>query len=296
MTIPEILNTPSKPVERGAATLASQRDRRFMDTFFDTYRHPRFPNGRPFCGLREFQSGSQTESIAAGFLQSDLQCGEYFCESPERGQTPQERAQTIASTWTAPWLPRGGKKYMEFNYRRKTITFNYVRLIADETRAYEQFFQAAAKIAGENDVIDPERPLALPYKIKVTLGDPMRFRNEVRLARAAQAGDPWLMGAVQEPNEELAKILGLDVHYLGSTQEHGDREFVTVAKPKAPEPLLTPEAVLAAAASDLARMVAEAVAQALAAQDAAKKAKQRDGMAKARAARKPRATAGANAE
>ena len=280
MTAPAFPQMPSKPQERGAATTISQRDRRFTSTFFDSYRHQRFPEGRPFTGQREFQSGSETESIAAGFLQSDLQQGEYFCENPEQGQTPQERALTLASVWSAPWLPIA--KYFRFNYRAQRITFALDAMIADERQGLARFWEAAAKAAGENDVIDPRRPDAVPFRIRTLLGSPRTYMGKIRLAQAAQAGDPWIMGAVETPNEELAKILGLgQVSYVGDTQ-YGDAEYVMVPGQKEREPLLTPEALLSVPMSQVQQMIADALAQ----HDALRKQEAQDRMARARASKK----------
>jgi hypothetical protein len=280
MTAPAFPQMPSKPQERGAATTVSQRDRRFTSTFFDNYRHIRFPQGRPFTGQREFQSGSETESIAAGFLQSDLQCGEYFCENPETGQTPQERALTLGSVWTAPWLPVA--KYFRFNYRAQRITYALDAMIADERQGLTRFWEAAAKAAGENDVIDPARPDAVPFRIRTLLGSPRTYMGKIRLAQAAQAGDPWLMGAVQTPNEELAKILGLGiVSYVGDTR-YGDAEYVMVPGQVEKEPLLTPEAVLSVPMSQVQAMIADALAQ----HEAKRKAEAQTRMAHARASKK----------
>lgn len=271
--VPNVPTMPSKPQERGAATTVSQRDRRFTDTVFDTYRHARFPNGRPFTGQREFQSGSATESIAAGFLQSDLQCGEYFCDSPELGQTPQERIATLASTWEAPWLMPGGRKYMKFDYRRKRVEFLYTAFIKHEQNALGQFWDACAVAAGQEEVVDPNKPDALSFRLRKLFGSPRNFMGKIRLAQACQAGDPWIMGAVQTPNEELAKILGLDVQYLGSKQDYGDAQYVAVPQPKAPEPLLTPEQALSVTPAQLQSMIADALAKAKADEKAANQAK-----------------------
>lgn len=274
MTAPAI-NTPSKPLNRGAATSGSQRDRRFPDTFFDTYKHPRFPKGRPFTGQREFQSGAETESINAGFLQSDLQCGEYFCENPEMGQTPEERAMTLASAWVAPWLPPGGKKYMQFNYRRKIITFDYVRGENDERNALQTYYLAAAKTAAANGWGEV-RPNVIPtYQITAVMGLPPAL---LPVWQAARAGDPWLMGAVDEPNEKLAKILGYgEVQYLGGIG-FGDAEFVTVPERKAPEPLVKPEQILSVPMDQVAAMIAAALEKHEADKKAAHAAKVKAGM------------------
>lgn len=261
MTAPNLPTLPTKPQERGASTTISQRDRRWTDTFFDDYRHARFPNGRPFTGEREFKSGVSEQSITAGFLQSDLQCGEYVCENPEMGQTAQDRAATLASVWTAPWLLPGGKKYMQFNYARKRITWRYDAFIADERAGLARYWEAAAKSAGESDIIDPRRPDAVPFRIRTLLGSPRNYTNKIKLAQACQAGDPWLMGAVDTPNEELAKLLGLDVQYLGAPIDFGDAEYVAAPAPPVAAPLLTPEQVLSVPLDKVQEMIEAALAK-----------------------------------
>lgn len=291
MTAPNATPMPSKPQERGAATSVSQRDRRWTDTFHDDYRHPRFPNGRPFTGEREFKSGVSEQSVTAGFLTSDLQCGEYFCENPDQGQTALERQMTLESTWSAPFLLPGGKKYMNFNYAKKRISWRYDGYIADERSALARFWEAAALVAGDNDIIDPTRPMAVPARIRLKVGNPMTYLHNIRIAQACQAGDPWIMGAVTTPNEELAKILGHGkVQYLGGLNL-GDAAYVSVPSIVEPKPLLTPEQVLSVPVDQVAKMIADALA-AHEAQAAAKRQADKDRMAKVRGSRK---SAGSNA-
>jgi hypothetical protein len=280
MTAPNVPTTPAKPHERGASSTGSQRDRRWTDTFFDDYRHPRFPNGRPFTGEREFKSGVSEQSVTAGFLQSDLQCGEYFCENPDQGQTALERQMTLESAWVAPFLLPGGKKYMQFNYAKKRITWRYDAFIMDEKAGLARYWEAAAKAAGESDVIDPRRPDAVPFRIRTLLGSPRTFMNKIRLAQACQAGDPWIMGAVPEPNEELAKLLGYgEISYFGGL-EYGDKDFVTVPTAKTPEPIMTPEQVLAVPMDKVQEMITAAIAQHEAQKKAEHAAKSAAGKAK----------------
>lgn len=278
MTAPN-LHTPSKPINKGAATTGSQRDRRFTDTFFDDYRHPRFPNGRPFCGQREFQSGSETESINAGFLQSDLQCGEYVCDNPEMGQTPEERQRTLASAWVAPWLPPGGKKYMTFNYRRKRITFDYIRGEKDEVNALDQYYLAAANLAAGNGWTEVKKGVIPTFQVTAKMGMPPAL---LPVWRAARAGDPWLMGAVDEPNERLATILGFGtVRYLGGT-DYGDAEYVVVPQAVVVTPVVTPAQILSVPIDEVAAMVDALVAK----REAEKKAEH---IAKSKAGKEARA-------
>lgn len=287
MTAPNTLHTPTKPTERGASTSGSQRDRRWTDTFFDDYRHPRFPNGRPFTGEREYKSGVSEQSVTAGFLTSDLQCGEYFCENPVMGQTPLERQMTLDSAWSAPFLLPGGKKYMNFNYAKKRIAWRYDAFIADEKAELGKYWLAAAKMAGEGDVIEPTRPDAVPFRIRAVMGSPRVYLNKIRLAQACQAGDPWIMGAVDTPNEELAKILGLgEVQYLGGLNL-GDAAYVSVPTPRAAEPLAKPDEVLSVSMDKVQEMIQAALA--------ADAERRRAATAKARAGKKAKASAGSSA-
>lgn len=269
MTTPLIPHTPSKPINRGAASTGSQRDRRWTDTFYDIHRNQaRFPNGRPFTGEREMKSGTEERSESAGFITSDLQCGAYFCDHPEQGQTQQERMDTLASAWSAPWLPLA--KYFRFNYRTKRISFAYDKMISDERAGLSQYWDAAAKLAGENDTIDPDHPLKVPFRIRRLIGAPSDYTDKIKIAQAAQAGDPWLLGFVDEPNVELAKMLRVKINFIGG--HTSDREYTETRLPETVKPILTPEQVVATAAPDLHKMIADAVAQALAAQEAEKKA------------------------
>lgn len=282
MTAPNVPLTPSKPAIQGAASTGSQRDRRWTDTFFDTYKHPvKFPLGRPFTGEREFKSGTSEPSESAGFITSDLQQGVYYCDNPQMGQTQQERLDTLASAWECPWVPMA--KYFRFNYRAKRVTFALDKMIADEEFGLNLFWDAAAKIAGENDIIDPERPAAVPFRIKKLLGNPLGYLGKIRLAQAMKAGDPWLVGFVTEPNEELAKILGKKVNYIGG--HASDREYTVTPIVPEPPPIVTPEQVLSVPLVDVQKMIADAIAQHEATKAAARSAQ----MEKARNAKKNKA-------
>lgn len=286
MTAPNIL-VPSKPKTNGAAGVGSQKDRRFTDTFFDNHRHPRFPNGRPFTGQREFTSGTDRESVTAGFISTDLQRGQYFHENIDFPQTQEERLASLASAWDCPWLPSGGKKFMQFNYRNKRITWDYVKGETEERQALDRYYRAAAKVAGANGWGEIKFGVMPSYQVTSILGEPTKF---LPIWQAARAGDPWLLGFVDEPNEQLAAILGVDVQYVGGYT--GDSAYVGVQRPAAPQPLLTPEKVLATTDMDaLAKMIAAAVEASLTARDEAKKAANNAKMANVRANRKPLAKA-----
>jgi len=283
MTAPPF-HIPSKPITKGASGIGSQRDRRFTDTFHDRHKHPtRFPNGRPFTGEREFTSGTSEESISAGFLSSDLACGEYFCEDPREGQTLQERADSLASAWNAPWLPKS--KYFKFNYRQKLITLDYVRGEADEKASLDKYYRAAAKLAGANGWGEIKYGVTPGYQVTAILDEPTPF---LPVWQAARAGDPWLLGFVDEPNERLASVLGLDISYIAGARS-ADSEYVAIQRPARDEPIVTPDKILETPMADIGQMIADAVQAALEKRDAAdalKKNAAKDRMAHARAQRK----------
>lgn len=254
MTAPNIV-APSKPLVGGVSTSGSQRDRRFTDTFWDTFKHPvKFPNGRPWTGERELRSGSPYPTMHDGFITSDLQQGAYFCENPPR-QTEEERRATITTAWTCPWVPLA--KYFRFNPLAKRITFALDKMIADENEGAARWWEAAAKMAGDNDDIDHDRPKAVPFRIKRVIGDPLRYTNQIRLAQAMQAADPWLVGFTDAPNEELAKILRIKVAYVGA-RGSDSAEAVLIKTPDPTPPLATPEHVLSLTPVQLQEMIAEA--------------------------------------
>lgn len=263
MTLPYGVVAPSKPVSPGAQGVNSQRDRRFSDTFFDIHKSARFPRGRPWTGEREY-AATPEQGHQPGFISGDLQPGEYVTDAAGIC----DRQATLATAWHAPWTPLA--KYFKFNYQRKQISFDYVRMERDEKESLDRYFQAAAKMSGANGWGAIEYGKMPSYQITAILGEPTPY---LRIAQAARAGDPWLLGHIDEPNDELAQILG-QVHsgtglYLPTTVK---------------EPVVTVEKVLATAPTDLNAMIAAAVAQALAQQEAEKKAahgaKVKAGMAK----------------
>lgn len=285
MTAPIVL--PSKPREHGASQTGSQRDRRFTDTLWDTYKHPvKFPNGRPFTGEREFTSGTDRESITAGFITSDLSQGAYYCDNPQMGQTDEERRQTLLSVWECPWVPL--PKYFRFNYRTKRITYALDKMIADENEGLSKFWEAASTIAGDGEKCDEETN-EVSSRIKRLLGHPRKWLGKIKLAQAMKAGEPWLLGFTDTPNEELAKILGKKVNYIGGHAPDSAYTVTTLAPE--PKPVVTPEQVLATPPSELAKMIAEAVALAVPAALAAQKQADRERMERVRAKRKPRGEA-----
>lgn len=278
---------PSKPAVQGASRVQGQAGRRFTDTLFDTHKSQRFQRGRPFTGEREY-AATPEEGHQAGFITPDLQQCEYIVND----QGVVDRAATLASAWTAPWLPIA--KYWKFNYNRKLITFDYARGASDERESLRTYYQAAAKLAGANGWGAIEFGVTPSYQITAIIGDPSPY---LPIFQAAIAGDPWLLGHIDEPNEALAKILGHQMLFTSRDAERGGLSMRSVAvSAPAPQAMVTPEQVLNTPMEDLMKMITEVAARAAAVavnqaldardqKDSAKKAKGREQAAKMREAK-----------
>lgn len=259
--IPQIpLNTPSKPSDRDGLVTGGQAKRRYQDTFFDIHQSSRFPRGRPWTGPRELASMPH-DRHPDPFCGGDLQQGEYVVD--DYGNV--DRAATFRSTWQAPWVPL--KRYFVFVYERKLIRFNYRQFRLDEERGLNDYFRGAAKL-GVGLNIRVEKGQVPHFQITELLGMPSRM---LEIADAALAGDPWLLGHIDEPNPKLAEILGLSVDGL--------------PLPAQPAPPLSVEQVLQAPQESLDELVARKVAEVLAAQKAEHARKSVEGRAKAQRAK-----------
>lgn len=265
MTAPPI-NTPSKPEVFGAAVGRNQKDRRYHDTFWDEYKTSasgRFPRGRPWTGPREIAAN-------ADILQDGRPLGHGFCGGLQQGEYIEtdggmvDRAATFASVWFAPWVPI--EKYFKFNLNRRTISFDMPRMIREENDGLIRYYRAASKLGIQlGKIVEPG---VIPHpQIVVELGEPSRM---VKVAEAAMARDPWLLGFIDEPNPQLAEILG----YNGSGILQATSYFP-------PEQTKVVEQVLAApAGQDLIELIARTVHAVM---DQRDQAKMNERMEKARA-------------
>lgn len=255
----------------GITTVGRQRDRRYLDTFHDNHRWSRFPLGRPWFGDRELAANRENNPrVQDGFCTAELQRGTHF--DPAIHQSKEEAWKDI---WNAPWYPE--QRFFHFDYPRKRIVIQYVPMIAEDTKYYDAYYDAAAKIAYEKSWAPIEYGAVVPRQIVAILTRPPR---SPKIAQAAQAGDPWLIGATDEVNEELAMLLGLS-----------RRGFV---QPKPAQQIgeVPPDAVLSMSASDLQKLIAEGVRVEMERQANERKAKManvRAGRGKASQAEKPAA-------
>lgn len=253
---------PIKPTTQ-VSSVGSQRDRRYTDTFRDQHRSPRFPEGRPWWGEREFAANKPDP--------------DGFCST----LTPGDHEDPLGSAWDAPWMPpqqstvQGGS-YFDLNYRKRTIVIRYDIIVRDDTDAFRKYYDAAAVIAYEKGWQPPEFGTLPRQAIRAVIGQPPR---SPKVAQAAQAGDPWLLGHAKEVNEELAALLGLT------------KRGIAIAFASQEAPVATPEQVLAADPGLLKQMMAQMEAMQTELKELRAKDQKREQMAAARAARGKSTTA-----
>ena len=193
---------PTKPQSGSASTLTSQRDMRTLETVFDQHKNSRFPNGRPFWGYAEIQTDRR--ALPA-----------FVCEL-----MPGDHQDPMGSGHNPPWLPTqmresNGRRYLELNMRERKLKWNYALIIADDKLARLNYYRAAAKIANANGWKAPGMNEPVSFQIQSILLDPPR---DPRVAEAALAQDPWILGFTEEVNPTLQALLatGLDWTVAGN--------------------------------------------------------------------------------
>lgn len=248
-THPSQAHQPSKPITT-LRSVDSQASKRRLATVYDQHKSARFPRGRPWWGHLEKPADSDYDPS-------------FCCEL-----TPGDTDDPFGSTWSAPWLPdqlaTDKRAYYRIDVVSRKLTWMYATIIADDIAANSRYWEAAYKIAHENGWPMPHENQPPTFQIRSILFNPPR---SPKIAEAALAGDHWILGNTDQVNEELSAIL------KGTLVRQ--------------QPVVTPEMVL----SDDARIqaiVAKAVADALAKQDEARKAKKAGQMANARGARHPK--------
>ena len=181
----------TKPPAPQVSTMNSQRDMRTPESVYDQHKSARFPNGRPWWGWAEIQTDRRS---LPGFV----------CEL-----SPGDHNDPLNSSWSAPWFPtqmreQSGRRYLELNMKRLTLTWNYPLMIADDKLATLNYYRAAAKIANANGWKAPALGEPVSFQIESILLDPPR---SYRIAEAAMAGDPWILGFTEQVNQDLFDLL-----------------------------------------------------------------------------------------
>jgi hypothetical protein len=160
--------------------------------------------------------------------------------------------------WEAPWYP--DEKYFDYDHRRQRCRVRYDRMIADYTSATRLFYQAANRLAAGNGWEPPKMGQSIHPRFTDVLG---QLPQSPKIPEAAQAGDRWLLGFSQEPNDLLQKLLR-ETGYSDWTGMSYEDALAVANGPR--EPLSSPDGVLAMTDAQLQAMIAQAVANALASQ------------------------------
>lgn len=231
---------PTKPTT-GVKSVTSQADNRWVETVYDQHKSARFPRGRPWWGHLEYPADRKKDPA-------------FCCEL-----MPGDHNDPFNSSWSAPWLPDqvlshpngSGRQYFRLDVKRLSVTWLYQPIIEDDKSAVRRYYQAAAKIAHEKGWKAPGLNEPVGFQIESILLAPPR---SPKIAEAALAGDPWILGATQQENVELRRLLD-GVRVLNDMR-----------------PVVTPEEVLKGG-DDIDERIARAVAAALEAQKEKNRAK-----------------------
>lgn len=157
----------------------SQDKQRGLGLFFDQHRSERFPDGRPWWCYTERPANGAAVPMPTGDLQPH--------------------------GWHAPWTPEA--KYMVMSMG--TLASNrfriaYERMITDYRQSWDEYYQRAAEEAAATNLPIPEYGEALTWKLKAIVGRPPK---SPKIPEAALAGDRWLLGFTDEPNEQLERLI-----------------------------------------------------------------------------------------
>lgn len=233
---------------------SDQANRRMLVTYRDHHRFAKFPEGRCWWGYVEIPADPMLPPGAVGSL------------APGHHEFPfGTREDPTWERWEAPWYPQ--EKYFDFDHRRSLVRIRYDKMIADYTQRNREYYAAANKIASGNGWEAPRMGGDLHPRYIDLLG---QQPQSIKIPQAAQAGDPWLLGFSQEPNEQLAKLLRETTY--GDWDGMAYEEALQIANGVA-TPLSSPAEVLSMNPDQLNALIAQAVADALARQATARKKK-----------------------
>lgn len=170
----------------------SQDKQRGLALFFDQHRSDKWPDGRPWWGYTERPANGASTPMPVGELQPH--------------------------GWQAPWYPES--KYM--NMSMGTLSSNrfriaYERMVTDYRQAWDEYYQRAATEAAALNLPIPDYGEPLTWKLRAIVGNPPK---SPKIPEAALGGDRWLLGFIDEPNEQLERLL-----YSGTDRIMTPREY-----------------------------------------------------------------------
>jgi hypothetical protein len=190
----------------------NQNRQRNIAVFFDQHRSAEFPDGRPWWCYTERSADGSSAPMPVGEMQpvnAEITLGDG----------------TKIPGWEAPWVPE--PKYMAHSVQRLSgnrFRIDYQRQIADYRAAQEDYYRRAVQEAAAFNLPMPELGEAPSYKLRMIVGNPPK---SPKIPEAALAGDRWLLGFSDEPNEQLRRLL-----YTGDGRIAAPEEFASSDTPK----------------------------------------------------------------
>jgi hypothetical protein len=174
----------------------SQDKQRGLALFYDQHRSTKFPDGRPWWCYTERPANGAAIPMPVGDLQPH--------------------------GWNAPWFPEA--KYMVMSMG--TLASNkfriaYERMVTDYRQAWDEYYQRAATEAAVLNLPIPDYGDVLTWKLRAVVGQPPR---SPKIPEAALAGDIWLLGFTEEPNEYLARLLTNGTERFATARESEARQ------------------------------------------------------------------------
>ena len=132
----------------------------------------------------------------------------------------------IPHGWGAPWTP--DMHYMQMSLgtlQTNRFRIAYERMITDYRQSMEEYYQRAATEAAAFNLPIPEYGEAVTWKLKAIVGAAPR---SPRIPEAALAGDRWLLGFTDEPNEYLQRLLESGDLRIGRQDEVPIEEIINI--------------------------------------------------------------------
>lgn len=176
----------------------SQAKQRSLAIFYDQHKDgSRFPNGRPWWCHVERPADGAAMPMPVGELQPH--------------------------GWFAPWYP--DQKYIIMGLNRLSdnhFRIDYQRMITDYTAAMREYYSKAVREAISLNLPAPEYNGVIGYRLAQIVGEPPK---SPKIPEAALAGDRWLLGFHDEPNEALERLLVTGNALIATPEQsvsHGD--------------------------------------------------------------------------
>ena len=214
-----------------------QHKQRGQMILFDQHRTKDFPDGRPWWTYTE----KQVEQENGNRIIAPQPIGEPVPVSADIVDPDG----TVIKGWSAPWYPEPKYMVMSINSRQgNRFKIRYDVMQTDYRAAMEEYYKRAVQEAATLNLPMPRFGEPIGYRLRQIVGEPPK---SPKIPEAAIAGDPWLLGFSDEPNDLLRRYL-----YTGNS---------VIVTPEESE-----SQPLGLTAQQISELVAQKVAEALASQ------------------------------